>query len=184
MLPGKAIRLPRPSRLRSRLATKATATPYQGPSSTAHSTLTMCCTGAHLLPNTGNENMLPTTATAHSTPARASFLVLDFILELLFPLYHNEKKRKDCRQKYASRPHGHNKPLTKRAYRSVEACWLPLTPEHGFPSLTLLTAQGAPPRPAFLERSDPSFPKSKNKSRVPMGSPAKKTFGKVLPTVA
>ena len=25
---------------------------------------TICCTGAHLLPNTGNENILPTTATA------------------------------------------------------------------------------------------------------------------------
>ena len=65
MLPGKASRLPRPRRLRSRLARKATTTPYPGPSSTAHSTLTMCCTGAHWLPNTGNWSMLPTTATAH-----------------------------------------------------------------------------------------------------------------------
>ena len=32
---------------------------------------------------------------------------------------------------------------------SVEACWPPLTPEHGFPSLqTAYKAQGAPPLPA------------------------------------
>ncbi len=30
---------------------------------------------------------------------------------------------------------------------SVEACWPPLTPEHGFPSLSY-KAQGAPPQPA------------------------------------
>ena len=78
MLPGKAIRLPTPSRLRIRLAPKATPTPYQGPRNTAHRMLTMCCTGAHLLPKTGNTmNMLPTTARAHSSPATASFFTLD-----------------------------------------------------------------------------------------------------------
>ena len=74
MLPGKASRLPRPRRLRRTLATKAAARPYPGPRNTAHRIFTMCCTGAHLLENTGKENMLPTTATAHSIPVRASFL--------------------------------------------------------------------------------------------------------------
>jgi len=36
--------------------------------------------------------------------------------------------------------------------KSVEACWPPLTPEHGFPSLRWHRAQGAPPLPA------PGFP--------------------------
>lgn len=35
----------------------------------------MCCTGAHLLENTGKEKVLPATATAQSIPARASFLI-------------------------------------------------------------------------------------------------------------
>src|SRR5699024_1214683 len=47
MLPGKASRVPRPSRLRSRLAAKAEARPYQGPRKTAHRIFTMCCTGEH-----------------------------------------------------------------------------------------------------------------------------------------
>ena len=80
MLPGKASRLPRLKRLRSRLARKATATPYPGPSSTAHSTFTMCCTGAHWLPNTGNWSMLPTTATAVNMPARAIFITNLFLI--------------------------------------------------------------------------------------------------------
>ena len=62
-------------RLRSRLATKAEATPKPGPRNTAHRIFTMCCTGAHLLPNTGKEKVLPTTATAVRTLARASFLI-------------------------------------------------------------------------------------------------------------
>ena len=37
--------------------------------------LTMCCTGAHLLPKMGKLNTLPTTARAQSIPARASFFV-------------------------------------------------------------------------------------------------------------
>ena len=84
MLPGKASRLPRPMRLRSRLAVKATPTPYQGPRKTAHSTFTMCWTGAHLLPNTGKEKVLPTTATATRMPAMANFFVeLLFIIKTL-----------------------------------------------------------------------------------------------------
>ncbi len=80
MLPGKAMRLPRPSRLRISEATNAAPTPYAGPSSTAHMMFTICCTGAHLLPNTGKENRLPTTATAHRMLAVASFLVLTFFI--------------------------------------------------------------------------------------------------------
>ena len=78
MLPGKAIRLPRPSRLRSSEATKATPTPHHGPSSTAQVTLTMCWMGAHLLPNMGKLNTLPTTHRAHSIPANASFFTESF----------------------------------------------------------------------------------------------------------
>ena len=74
MLPGKARRLPQPKRLRRRLATKAVAKPYQGPRKTAQRMLTMCWTGAHLLPKTGKvRNMLPTTARAQKTPAMDSF---------------------------------------------------------------------------------------------------------------
>ena len=80
MLPGKAIRLPRPRILRSSEATKATPTPHQGPSSTAQSTLTMCCTGAHLLPNIGKLNTLPTTHRAQNIPARASFFTENFFI--------------------------------------------------------------------------------------------------------
>ena len=56
MLPGKAIRLPSPSRFLMRDAAKATPRPYHGPRSTAQRMFTICCIGAHLLPNTGKEN--------------------------------------------------------------------------------------------------------------------------------
>ena len=59
---------------------KAAATPYPGPSKTAHRMFTICCTGAHLLPNTGKENMLPTTAMTHSIPATASFFTLFLLI--------------------------------------------------------------------------------------------------------
>jgi hypothetical protein len=36
--------------------------------------------GAHLLPKTGKENMLPTTATAQNIPAMANFLVFVFFM--------------------------------------------------------------------------------------------------------
>ena len=73
MLPGKARRLPIPSRLRIRLAQKAMPIPHHGPSMTAAKTLTICWTGAHLLPATGTLIRLPATAAAVSTPAMASF---------------------------------------------------------------------------------------------------------------
>jgi hypothetical protein len=41
--------------------------------------LIICCTGAHLLPNTGKENRLPTTATAQKTPAIDNFLMFIFV---------------------------------------------------------------------------------------------------------
>ena len=47
-----------------------------GPRITAHSTLTMCCTGAHFDPSTGKEIRLPTTASAQKTPASANFFTL------------------------------------------------------------------------------------------------------------
>ena len=76
MLPGKARGVPRPIRLRIRLAIKAEASPHAGPRKTAHNTLTICCTGAHFDPSTGNENIDPTTATAAKIAVKASFLVL------------------------------------------------------------------------------------------------------------
>ena len=93
MLPGKAIRLPRPSRLRSSEATKATPTPHHGPSSTAQVTLTMCWMGAHLLPNMGKLNTLPTTHRAHSMPANASFFTeIFFIRQGSFPNLRKQQK--------------------------------------------------------------------------------------------
>ena len=81
ILPGKAIMLPRPSRFRNRLAQNAIPTLYQGPNVTAARILIICCTGAHLLPNTGKENRLPTTAAAHNIPAIDNFLILvDFTI--------------------------------------------------------------------------------------------------------
>ena len=46
MLPGKASRLPMPSRLRIRLAQNAIPTPHHGPRMTAENTLTICWTGS------------------------------------------------------------------------------------------------------------------------------------------
>ena len=45
---------------------------------------------------------------------------------------------------------------------SVDACWHPLTPEHGFPSLQY-RAQGAPPRPATFPWTP--FPLSKGNKK-------------------
>ena len=134
MLPGKAKRLPSPKKFLRRLAAKATPTPYHGPRVTAHKIFTMCCTGAHLLPKTGNESMLPTTATAHRTAAIQSFLVrFDFIT--ISPLIWLRTAITatfsiDCG--FAA------------LRMSVEALWLPLTPEHGFPSLLLQDTRSSP----------------------------------------
>ena len=43
-------------------------------------------------------------------------------------------------------------PLRIPVWKSVDAYWHPLTPEHGFPSLNSYKAQGAPPRPAAIRR--------------------------------
>ncbi len=186
MLPGKAIRLPRPSRLRSRLATKATPTPYQGPSSTAHSTLTMCCIGAHLLPNTGKlRTCCPQQhrRTAHR-PDASFFGVGLFHIEYSFC---NKQKSGRLPQNIRSQPRTGNTPRKKGVFGSVEAYWLPLTPEHGFPSLSITKLRALPlssgTMPVIL-----SFPLKQHmmqKSRARRGTPAKKkTVGKVLPTVA
>ena len=73
MPPGNAMRLPIPSTLRISAAANATARPYPGPSNTAQRIFTACCTGAHLLPKAGNENRLPSTATAQNRPAKATY---------------------------------------------------------------------------------------------------------------
>ena len=58
--------------------------------------------------------------------------------------------------------------------RSVEAHWPPLTPEHGFPSLSLPRTQGAPPLsvPGWPGRPSDSPPLSQRsqKQRAPMGA--------------
>ena len=141
MLPGKAIRLPRPSRLRSREATKATPTPHHGPSSTAQVTLTMCWMGAHLLPNMGKLNTLPTTHKAHSIPASASFFTERFFIRQGSFLLREQQNRTAPPQ--TARTGRHRQDL-----QAVETFWSPLTPEHGFPSLTIHGTQGAPPQSA------------------------------------
>ena len=55
ILPGNAIKLPRPSRFAQRSWRKGDPDPIPGTASTAHRMLTMCCTGAHLLAKTGKE---------------------------------------------------------------------------------------------------------------------------------
>ena len=135
MLPRKASRDPRPRRLRRRLATKATATPYQGPRNTAHRTFTMCCTGAHLLEKTGKENRLPTTATAHSTPARASFLVEMLLMTKNSFDERMAGRKRRSRQRLSPCRARHGRIHLRLRRNAVEAHWPPLTPEHGFPSL-------------------------------------------------
>ena len=84
MLPGKARSVPIPRKLRMSDAINAAASPHHGPTSTAHKTLTKCCTGAHLDPNTGKENKLPTTATAAKIAVSVIFLM--FVLFILSSL--------------------------------------------------------------------------------------------------
>ena len=54
------------------------------------------------------------------------------------------------------------KMIYRQCLFSVETCWSPLTPEHGFPSL-LYKTQGAPPRPSrtYRECRITSFQKNK-----------------------
>ena len=170
ILPGKAIRLPRPSRLRSREATKATPTPHHGPSSTAQVTLTMCWMGAHLLPNIGKLNTLPTTHRAHSIPARASFFTERFFIrECSFP---KRQRRPEPAGVSADSPHPHRAQngTPGAGYEAVEACWPPLTPEHGFPSLTIPRLRALPLSPLRAV----SRRKKHQKSRRPAAGPPAK----------
>ena len=59
----------------------------QGPSRTAPSTFTICCTGEHFAPSTGMENRLPTTATATRTPA-----IVSLRIELFFIFNYSSEK--------------------------------------------------------------------------------------------
>ena len=142
MLPGKAIRLPRPRILRSSEATKATPTPHQGPSSTAQSTLTMCCTGAHLLPNIGKLNTLPTTHRAQNIPARASFFTENFFIG-------NSSFSKSGRGLLASSHAGTRLPMTSyggiiRIRSRVEVWLLPLSPPHELPCVLFFVGYCTP----------------------------------------
>ena len=80
MLPGKASRLPVPSRFRIRAVQNAIAIPYTGPKNTPAITLHRCCTGKHLDAPIGMENVERETANAVSIPLTTTFFVLIFIL--------------------------------------------------------------------------------------------------------
>jgi len=65
----------------------------------------MCCTGAHLLPKMGKLNTLPTTASAHSIPARASFFTERFFMGIApfdFPATKNRSSlcENSCKNSY------------------------------------------------------------------------------------
>ena len=53
--------------------------------------------GAHLLPKTGKENMLPTTATAQNIPAMANFLVFVFFMIKISFGFKNKIRNKKIR---------------------------------------------------------------------------------------
>jgi len=85
MLPGKASGVPSPSRFLTRLETNAAPRPQKGPRKTAQRTFTRCCTGAHLEPSMGKENVEPTTARAARRAAVTIRLVCDVCIEASFP---------------------------------------------------------------------------------------------------
>ena len=162
MLPWKAMRLPMPRMLRTRLATNATPTPYHGPSTTAQRMFTMCCTGAHLLPRTGKDRRLPTTATAHSTPASASLWVVVrvladlFIIKKLLQIWDDSEETGRFRQRFPPCMARLADAIRPRRKQSVETCWSPLTPEHGFPSL--LSGPDPGRSPSIRSRPDAGLP--------------------------
>ena len=105
---------------------------------------TICCTGAHLLPNTGNENILPTTATAQRIPAAASFWILVFFINKVNPFKNRFWENGTQRRFPILSPQDGGQKFP--AIRPVEAFWLPLTPEHGFPSLLFSRRRALPLR--------------------------------------
>ena len=85
ILPGKANALPVQNIILIKEEIKACAKPYHGPTKTAHSTFTKCCTGAAF---TGPKGiiikLLNTTLKAMSKAVMVSFLVFIFEYSLLF----------------------------------------------------------------------------------------------------
>ena len=73
--------------------------------------------------------MLPTTATAHSTPASARFRIAFLFID------KTSSQSMQGRQKHTAPPWFSGDGRDHFPRRSVEAHWPPLTPEHGFPSL-------------------------------------------------
>ena len=71
----------------------------------------------------------------------------------------------------------------KTARKAVEAFWLPLTPEHGFPSLSS-KAQGAPPQPekTVLARIPPFQKKKTGDARrtSPVKNQAMTSYGGII----
>src|SRR5699024_2270606 len=118
VLPGKASRRPRLSRKPRREAAEVTPTPYQGLRSTAQRMLTMCCTGAHLLPKAGKEKTLPTTATAHRMPARVSLRTLVLFI-LVTP--RNSSGRNGMRQRRSPEELGTSESICLRCLAEIYA---------------------------------------------------------------
>ena len=143
----------------------------------------MCWMGAHLLPNMGKENRLPTTAMAQKIPARASLWTLVCFM-VRTPLQSRRETGRTATLSRKNEARG-TPPHTEKA---VEACWPPLTPEHGFPSLYKPKAQGAPPLPAAVPPAGifTSFPQKSTKKSgdTPNGASRKKYRFPRLPTAA
>ena len=102
----------------------------------------MCCTGAHLLPKTGKESVLPATATAHSSPATAIFSSLIFFFILQTPLKGFPEKRQ-LQRRFPIRP-ADVPPSDGSAGRAF------LVSSHAgtrLPIAASYRAQGAPPLP-------------------------------------
>lgn len=96
----------------------------------------------------------------------------------------NERKR-PC---IAAPSPNDDRPLESAGWKdSVEAYWPPLTPEHGFPSLSY-KVQGAPPQPAAgiprLLFSHPFLQKAQKTGDTCIGCPLKKYQSPRLPPAA
>jgi len=73
----------------------------------------------------------------------------------LAPFQPSAAAQDECRRSRNKTARARNKAGTGTE-GAVEAYWLPLTPEHGFPSLHSSKAQGAPPQPVTTKKETPS----------------------------
>ena len=101
----------------------------------------MCCTGAHLLPNIGKLNTLPTTHRAQNIPASASFFAETFFMrENSFPVGRLQ----------TAAPANHALPAKRQSDPSGCGRDLLVSSHAGtrLPIAVGCKAQGAPPQPA------------------------------------